>query len=108
MGPANFALLAGDGFTLFDTVLYDSLWDPLQREDAGNHVHLLLARSGAATWCPETIYVMRCRNRQWEVYDPTARDYVKVYKTKKPLGFLVVGSVARLVIATEPDPCVGE
>ena len=90
----------------FDTVLYDSLWDPLQREDAGNHVHLLLARSGAATWCPETIYVMRCKNRQWEVYDPTAREYVKVYKTKKPLGFLVVGSVARLVIPTEPDPHV--
>jgi hypothetical protein len=90
----------------FDTVLYDSLWDPLQREDAGNHVHLLLARSGAATWCPETIYVMRCRYRQWEVYDPTAREYVKVYKTKKPLGFLVVGSVARLVIPTETDPHV--
>ena len=92
----------------FDTVLYESLWDPLRREDAeANHVHLLIARSGAAPWCPETIYVMRCRNRQWEVYDPAVRDYVKIYKTKKPLGCLVVGSVARLVTAKEPEGNVG-
>ena len=100
--PVGLHVLGGSVPTDFDTVLYQSLWDPVERTVQRRDVHLLLARSGAAEWCPETIYFLRCQDYLWEVYDPTKRTYYKVFKTKKPLGYLEVSSVSRLVFATEP------
>jgi len=80
----------------YHSVMYESLWDPQQRQDIPSDFHLLLARSDAAEWCPETVFIMRCRDRHWEVFNPTQRAYQRVFKTKKPLGYLLVSSVVRL------------
>ena len=80
----------------YDSVMWGSLWDIQERQENRGDVHLLLGRSDAAEWCPDTLYFMRCREKQWEVYNPTQCAYEKVFRTKKPFGFLLVSSVVRL------------
>jgi hypothetical protein len=84
----------------YDSVSWGSLWDIQERQENRSDVHLLLGRSDAAGWCPDTLYFMRCRGKQWEVYNPTQSAYEKVFKTKKPFGFLLVSSVVRLGLET--------